>query len=137
MSSSSDDAGGELHRRLFPPPFCPTFSLSLLVSPLKVIFSPSCPDVVVTPQYALTHSCAKWKVEGCLPYLCSQQDIMLFSFAGSRPVFQARGAKMGLLVEAWGFVHCCVCVCSPGCSFLNVFVAGNNRLRSRRLFTHC
>lgn len=90
------------------------------------------------------HSCAKWRgKEGFLPYLCSQQGIILFFGPGSRPSAggwdsQDEASIQGLRICPLPTV--CMCVCSRGCSCLHissVFAVGNHRLQRGRISPHC
>ena len=99
------------------PPSCPTlFRTELAFSLLEfcLVFA-----AVVTLWHALERPAVpnRKKKEGCPPYLCSQQGIMLlFSLQDLNLVLQARGSQDGPPLQGAGIcplptVCVCVCVC--------------------------
>lgn len=131
----------------FSPSFCPTLFLSTrraCILPLSFSFLLYwCGGYPVACTRA--HSCAKSRgKEDCLPYLCSQQGIMLFFCPGSKPrtagwVSQDGSSIQGLGICPLPTVWMCECV-QPWLfmpAHFICFAVGNHRLPRGRISPHC
>ena len=124
----------------FLPPSCPTlFRTELAFSLLEFCLVLA---AVVSLWHALEHPAVpnREKKEGCPPYLCSQQGIMLLFSPGFKPCAAGSGGQDGSPLQGAGICPLCVCVCVCVCALVvhacafHLFCCGKPQITEREDF---